>query len=135
MRDREIARLQDLSHKNTAGTTHSVQQAQQISNLNAQIDAVLQEKGALQTELSKEKSRCQLLTQENTQMTSVVDKIKSGEYSTSEGARVVAAETTKKMQQDIDELQSEITALTRENRQLKQFQDKNQSAQSAFQSD
>ena len=73
----------------------------------------------LKTLVRKLKQKCDTLTDQNKQMSGVVDALKSGRYNESEGAKLIFGEQQQNLRDDIEAITAEVEILRKENASLK----------------
>ena len=88
----------------------------------------------LKTLVRKLKQKCDTLTDQNRQMSGVIDALKGGRYNESESAKLIMGEQQQNLREDIEVMQAEVEALRKENASLKVNASKGIELQSAMQS-
>ena len=88
----------------------------------------------LKTLVRKLKQKCDNLTDQNKQMSGVIDALKGGRYNESESAKLIMGEQQQNLREDIEVMTAEVEALRKENAKLKVNASKGMELQSAMQS-
>ena len=73
----------------------------------------------LKTLVRKLKQKCDNLTDQNKQMSGVIDALKGGRYNESESAKLIMGEQQQNLREDIEVMTAEVEALRKENAKLK----------------